>query len=91
MTSAVTEDEAKKRWCPFVRVSNGPDGSWNTMQDARSEQTYFCRASACMAWRKTGSKCRNRVGSLVDRDIDGTGAWIDIGYCGLAGAPGAPT
>jgi len=74
MSNAVTEEEAKTRWCPFVRVSNGPDGSWNTMQDARSEATYFCRASACMAWRK------------VSADFDKGGNLP--GYCGLAGPVG---
>lgn len=71
--NALTEDEAKKRWCPFARTlyvgkaggiqppSNrfsNPDGQENNPPDCR------CIGSACMAWRWRLS---------------------GDGYCGLAG------
>jgi len=54
---------------------------------ASNPEIARCIASACMAWRKTGSKCKNRQGQISDRDVDGTGQWIEVGYCGLAGGP----
>lgn len=96
----LTEEEAKTRWCPFVRMSNGPDGSWNTMRDVRDETAYFCRGSACMAWR-IGESAKKKVQSVVSGD---SAFWVDVaapeyanrqalevrdgrGYCGLAGKP----
>lgn len=78
MTNVITEEEATKRWCPFVRMSNGPDGSWNRLVNSPGDyQSYNCLASECMAWRKVSA----------DFDKDGNLP----GYCGLAGAPGAPS
>lgn len=73
----MTEDEAKTKWCPFVRAvlpgttlpagnrGVGPDGT-EGVKGAR------CIASACMAWR-------------WDERTDY--APVRQGYCGLAGSP----
>jgi hypothetical protein len=54
----MTENEAKTKWCPFVRVSAGAgciggvsnrqDGSHNKTPDGNPN----CIGSACMAWRE---------------------------------------
>jgi hypothetical protein len=70
----MTEDEAKTKWCPFVRFQtfdSPPANRWK--QQLPEDEPYAlnpipcrCIGSACMAWRK-GLK--------------------DQGYCGLSGKP----
>lgn len=75
----MTEEEARKRWCPFARIAGWPyvqSGDQlqklsgvaainrDTDTDEIAEGTH-CLASGCMAWRG------NREG----------------GWCGLAGDP----
>lgn len=76
----MTEDEAKMKTCC------GPEGTGYANDQPLPAR--YCIASACMAWRKTGSKFKDaRTGHLGDRDLTGHGAWIDTGFCGLAGSP----
>jgi hypothetical protein len=73
--SALTEEEAGVRWCPFTRLQPivDPGGSFNrnTIPDASGKPDLTvpanskCIASLCMAWRW-------REGN---------------GFCGLAGEP----
>jgi len=71
----MTEAEARERWCPFVRLSNGPDGSWNRyMSNAMKPEDYNCVGSKCMAWRKDQNSKYDSGGDLR-------------GFCGLAGKP----
>ena len=73
---AYTEEEARLKWCPFVRVSNGPDGSWNRLEtNPTTPSAYTCMGSACMAWRRERSQPAPFEGG------DGKAR----GYCGLAG------
>lgn len=75
----MTEDEAKTKWCPFVRFSIADDGDTAANRDSKVlsdkdskhgdlqvRHNARCIASACMAWR---SDLPNAV----------------AGYCGLAG------
>lgn len=77
----MTEDEAKTKWCPFVRTANAtvrpaseewPGIFMGTIAVNRSSPDAAtpapCIASECMAWRWIEGK-RNTEG-----------------YCGLAGA-----
>jgi hypothetical protein len=57
--SLLTEEAAKKRWCPFVRHSNGPEGSWNRLTNSVTDhESYTCLASECMAWRQEGARAQ---------------------------------
>lgn len=51
----MTEDEAKAKWCPFIRMTADGPGEWHTNRaggDSPGDaSSYRCIASACMAWR----------------------------------------
>jgi hypothetical protein len=80
----MTEDEAKKKWCPHVQVSvsTGIDGT--EADDNRNSTKHdfdrqpVCIGSACMAWRW---KAQQQL------PIDEGLAPSHEGYCGLAGQP----
>ncbi len=83
----LTEEEAKKRWCPHVRVSNGPDGSWNRLTNSVTDHvSYDCIASECMAWRKRESA---EFIIKADAEFKRSGARLQgtEGFCGLAVPP----
>ena len=79
----MTEEEAKKQWCPFARVvldwsvlAGGQTviGPFNSdcadkNETFESDARTLCIASACMAWRWWGGTKKAE------------------GYCGLAGKP----
>lgn len=76
----MTEDEAKTKWCPHVRLTlgeSGTDVSWNRIfqnDGSITARGCNCIASQCMSWR-----------SVVNPHPNCSG--IPHGYCGLAGAP----
>ena len=52
----MTEDEAKTKWCPFVRLkfaatSDAPSCNRDEGQTASFKRQTMCIGSACMAWR----------------------------------------
>lgn len=77
----MTEDEAKTKWCPFVRVVHVGElkiNSGNRIYNAVSDQTITdgpacCIGSECMAWR---------IRYFGDDVKEGE---LELGYCGLAG------
>jgi hypothetical protein len=73
----ITEEEARQRWCPVVRV-DGSNRVHNTLQDGfvNADLSYRCIASECMAWREHHIE-------LSHGHVDHT----KRGYCGLAGQP----
>ena len=91
----MTEDEAKTKWCPFARnagvTTRETGAAVSVNRDGREHygtENVNCIGSACMAWRRSGAKFKDgRTGQLLDFDLTGHGTWIDVGYCGLAGAP----
>lgn len=75
----LSEEEARTRWCPFVRVE-GSNRVLNMKTDGftNAPQPFHCIASECMAWREV------HVGHLKA----GTGAALaNHGYCGLCERP----
>jgi len=83
----MTEEEARTKWCPMVRITWYPTpapetsiSGWN-----RDEINTNCIASDCMMWRK-GEKKEVEI----DRGYGQPPAYIDVvetGYCGLGGRP----
>lgn len=96
----MTEDEAKTKWCPFVRHYNAlfqPCGNSlaGSMRDHdRSKGMFFnCLGSACMAWRRDGPATIPKDG-VVDHGGGRQGIGkVQVpnpcrdGHCGLAGKP----
>jgi len=69
----MTEDEAKTKWCPHVRQSNGyKEGFSKNRESSGAPTDARCIASECMAWRWIISPEKAPNAS---------------GYCGLAGRP----
>ncbi len=74
---AMTEEEAKKKWCPMVR--HGDSARNRTYNEGAMLQAFACIASDCMMWR-----CYQR-GAMVNGKYDET--YSVRGYCGLGGKP----
>lgn len=69
----MTEDEAKTKWCPMVRIT-ATKGYEDVDNRGQALGDYQCIASDCMMWRLiTGES---------GLPIDG-----ERGYCGLGGKP----
>jgi hypothetical protein len=77
-----TEQEARAKWCPFVRVA-GDNRLMNTLTDGfvNSNASFHCIASECMAWR-------SQTISHTKRGFEE--ALRAYGFCGLAARPDYP-
>jgi hypothetical protein len=90
--SAFTEEEARKKWCPFVRVlatidgtgpqHKGPLHGFSYNRNLQGEPYGACVASACMSWR-----WKARFGTDPNNPQDCAVLPSTHGYCGLAGRP----
>lgn len=75
----MTEEEARKKWCPFTRsITTTVDDIPSTNGSLKFE----CIASACMAWR-----WKPKVRVAIDGEVVGYDPDDTNGYCGLAGSP----
>ena len=91
----MTEDEAKTKWCPFVRLTASA-GEWHVNRPPGSAPDnpgdYMCVGSACMAWRVRHQwldNAQQEPGWVTYPPYafePGPGQERDDGYCGLAGA-----
>lgn len=95
MGVVMTEEEAKKKWCPHARVDSGFAGSGVvnrypkrdgrcrdvSMQEAMLNETVNCIGSQCMAWRWLEKFVAVPGGHFIPEENPTTG------YCGLAGKP----
>ena len=72
----MTENEAKKKWCPMTRVSNGYRVVNRKFTDVADFHPHHCCVGAlCMMWRWSGD---------VPVGTDPRSG-LAPGYCGLAG------
>lgn len=75
----MTEEEAKKKWCPMVRFTIGPDtATWQGVAYTNrckglEPASVTCIASDCMMWQQA-----DRV-----EDPENFGSYLPAGYCGL--------
>ena len=76
----MTEDEAKTKWCPFVRQSTTVSATYNRTDSGGAPKSCLCIAGDCMAWRWLADYTPNAKGQM--RKIQ-----TAYGYCGLAGKP----
>ena len=79
----MTEDEAKTKWCPFVRLlTEVGTGNRVLCKDVLSinDEPTNCIGSQCMAWRWNGWQDPNGR-----RYANKSGDRVHFGYCGLAG------
>lgn len=93
----MTEDEAKTKWCPFVRMAPlAANQAYPEHVNSTRDQVAAhgaCIASACMAWRSKHEWLDNaqQEPSWVSYPPyafqPGEGQERDNGFCGLAGRP----
>ena len=96
----MTESEAKKRWCPFVRMHSPGSGACNRETQTPDMQYYKCIGSDCMAFRFVDDLDGYQGFVGVDGEIviattnellnqckeDGLPRYVSTQtYCGLAG------
>lgn len=95
----MTEDEAKTKWCPFVRsqvigqdkgklmVLSNRDAAQLVEDSDPNEFTHNCIGSACMAWR-SASGDRNSIPVVYSQaEAEVVQRHRVEGHCGLAGKP----
>ncbi|MCB9993937.1 MAG: hypothetical protein H6873_09810 [Hyphomicrobiaceae bacterium] len=75
----ISETEARKKWCPHVRVE-GNNRLHNTITGgvSHNDAAYLCVAGECMAWRSFHLRFSHGGDSADDPQH---------GYCGLSGEP----
>lgn len=83
MLMLVTEEEAKKKWCPFSRAVRSSQGAMAGVNrdGPRADPRAVCLASECMAWR------RFPQGENYSENLStGERTYLEpVGFCGLAG------
>ena len=82
----MTEDEARKKWCPMVRPSS------IAMKDIREAHEMKCVASECMMWRwgdgdgyqMVQLESGNYKTLMTTGEVESYANYPQCGYCGLA-------
>lgn len=83
MNTPLSETDARRKWCPFVRFAKfDGEAPHNRSSDFLNDAPrYCCIASDCMAWRWIGANPGNPNSQpYLPTDHRATG------YCGLAGS-----
>jgi hypothetical protein len=88
---AMTEEEAKQRWCPFTRSGAADSAGINRSlkvdetlgvnPEQRLVSATRCLGSGCMAWRVNRDVYRDMNTEITGQTLP------SYGYCGLAGKP----
>jgi len=81
----MTEEEARQKWCPMVRMAaqiHGSMGTLNQFSEPGSNEVKIskCLGSACMMWRWIPLRKATKFGLIRGGDSE-------HGYCGLGGKP----
>jgi hypothetical protein len=79
----MTEDEAKTKWCPHVRVLSD-EGSMVIATVNRGgglQADANCIASDCMMWRETDCESDPQASCMPGEEVD----CLPTGYCRLGG------
>lgn len=87
----MTEEEAKKKWCPQARVSQGIGAvGFNRIDEGKPSKDSFCIASDCMVWVMGSGEWRINGEQTPKSELDkfptpeSAGAvWVNFGICGL--------
>lgn len=91
-----TEDEAKTKWCPFVRQAFTPDNTTTPVAltavnrsnvDVPNGQLFNCLGAGRAAWRWLTIN-QHGTGVSIGREGDIATGPKSKGYCGLAGGIG---
>lgn len=79
----MTEEDARKKWCPMARIGlvHGMAVNKHAADKGVDEDTR-CLASDCMMWRATDNECLPQAPSDASAPT-----CKSAGYCGLAGKP----
>jgi len=90
--TAMTEEQAETKWCPFARVTaaDGTGGNRYRMDIDAAEAACFtkCIGPHCMAWRwdiTWSSMTEEGQGGDVVLRLERLNGEPKLGYCGLAG------
>jgi len=95
----ITEQEAKLKWCPFVRMGYAFDGGGSFAYPFNRYDNDLeglgCKGPDCMAWRyvqESDEEITKRVQEILDAkpDLSAQEAYDSLpkrGFCGLAGVP----
>lgn len=91
---AVTESDAKQRWCPFAasRSVRYTERSWLVVAGPEANKdddtpAMLCLGDGCMAWRWSPSRYSASMIAAQPGISDAMMSEIPSGYCGLAGKP----
>jgi hypothetical protein len=71
----ITEEEARKKWCPMVTYHGSPAHGGGVSRPGEHDHCY-CIASKCMAWRWNWNQGGIKYGA---------GQKPTKGFCGLSG------
>ncbi len=71
----MSEQDARKKWCPHVRW-NGGDNT-QAVKTATASHVGFCIASECMMWQWATNRCSGCGGDGKIHTHD-KGVWTDI-------------
>lgn len=80
----MTEDEAKKRWCPAAREDTGGIGPVAGNRSQSSSAYTMCIASECMWWRWEWESKQTFATTEQPQIFEQSKTH---GHCGMAGKP----
>jgi hypothetical protein len=88
----MTEEEAKAKWCPFVRLT-ASQGEWHTNREGPASHLSepghaLCIGSACMAWRHRDPQVEVRQTGLGRMPVEPYERFVAEGWRQIQRPPG---